>query len=166
MYSKYNKNIHDKEKESMSGYTGFLCVDALDRSTTTRDVAETRYHPSWDEKGEHQNIVCAGKVRKNLGCFHMKYYLNERLIGVGVIDVVEEGLSSVYFFYDHTYKEYRLGVFSTLMEIEYIRYISKAFSEFKNYYLGFYIHNCQKMNYKGTPSSTQLITNPACYSAQ
>ena len=31
MYSKYSKNIHDKTKESMSGYTNFLCKDALNR---------------------------------------------------------------------------------------------------------------------------------------
>lgn len=38
------------------------------------------------------------------GCYHMKYYLSDRLIGVGVIDIVQNGLSSVYFFYDHNYK--------------------------------------------------------------
>lgn len=34
----------------------------------------------------------------------MKYYLDKKLIAVGVIDILEKGLSSVYFFYDHTYK--------------------------------------------------------------
>lgn len=91
----------------------------------------------------------------------MKYYLAGKLIGVGVIDIVDEGLSSVYFFYDHTYKEYRLGVVSSLLEIEYVRYINKGFPDFKNYYLGFYIHNTHKMNYKGKEYETQLITSLA-----
>jgi arginyl-tRNA--protein-N-Asp/Glu arginylyltransferase len=36
---------------------------------------------------------------------------------VGVVDFVDEGLSSVYFFYDPGFKEFRLGVFSSLIEI-------------------------------------------------
>ena len=57
----------------------------------------------------------------------MKYMLEGRLIAVGVVDIVKNGLSSVYFFYDPSYKKYRLGVLSSLLEIEYVRYISKAF---------------------------------------
>jgi arginyl-tRNA--protein-N-Asp/Glu arginylyltransferase len=34
----------------------------------------------------------------------MKYYFNNRLIGVGVVDIVDHGMSSVYFFYDPAYK--------------------------------------------------------------
>ena len=79
----------------------------------------------------------------------MKYYLEDKFIGVGVVDIVPSGLSSVYFFYDPEYKDYRLGVFSSLIEIEYIRYLNKVFPEFKYYYMGFYIQNSEKMNYKG-----------------
>ena len=45
----------------------------------------------------------------------MNYYVNGKLIGVGVIDIVPSGLSSVYFFYDPEYKNYRLGVISSLI---------------------------------------------------
>lgn len=69
----------------------------------------------------------------------MKYYLENKLIGVGVIDIIPDGLSSVYFFYDPEYKDYRLGIFSSLIEIEYIRWMQLSFPEFKNYYLGSYI---------------------------
>lgn len=47
----------------------------------------------------------------------MKYYLDGKFIAVGVVDLVPNGLSSVYFFYDPEYKDYRLGVFSALIEI-------------------------------------------------
>lgn len=72
-------------------------------------------------------IAVDKSVKLRLGCFHMKYELEGRLVGVGVIDIMPGGLSSVYFFYDHTFKEYRLGVFSSLLEIEYIRYLNKVF---------------------------------------
>jgi arginine-tRNA-protein transferase len=90
----------------------------------------------------------------------MKYYLEGRLLAVGVVDMVEEGLSSVYFF-DPAYKEYRLGVFSSLLEIEYVRWMSLSHPHFTNYYMGFYIANCDKMNYKGSISPTQPTTPPA-----
>jgi len=34
----------------------------------------------------------------------MKYYLDDKLIAVGVVDIVNDGLSSVYFFYDPEFK--------------------------------------------------------------
>ena len=84
-----------------------------------------------------------------MGCYHMKYYFQDKLIGVGVVDLVPDGLSSVYFFYDPDYKDYRLGVFSSLIEIEYARWMKLSFPEFKHYYMGFYIQNNHKMSYKG-----------------
>jgi arginyl-tRNA--protein-N-Asp/Glu arginylyltransferase len=96
----------------------------------------------------------------------MKYSLDNRLIGVGVVDMLPGGFSSVYFFYDHSFKEYRLGVFSSLVEIEYIKYLNKAFPEFKYYYMGFYIQNCKKMNYKGKVFLMQPIINLVNYYVQ
>jgi arginine-tRNA-protein transferase len=51
----------------------------------------------------------------------MNYFLDEELIAVGVIDIVETALSSVYFFYDPKYKKYDLGVIGALYEIKYIQ---------------------------------------------
>ena len=44
----------------------------------------------------------------------MKYYLNNKLIAVGVVDILPEVLSSVYFFYDPDYKKYSIGNFGSL----------------------------------------------------
>lgn len=57
----------------------------------------------------------------------MKYFFKGKLIGIGVVDMVDEGLSSVYFFYDPKYKEHRLGVFSSIIEIEYVRWMRLSF---------------------------------------
>jgi arginine-tRNA-protein transferase len=79
----------------------------------------------------------------------MKYTYEGKVIGIGVVDIVDDGLSSVYFFYDPAFKEYRLGVFSSIIEIEYVRWMRLSFPEFRYYYMGFYISNSEKMNYKG-----------------
>lgn len=50
-----------------------------------------------------------------MGCYHMKYFYKEKLIGIGVVDIVPDGLSSVYYFYEPSLKDYRLGVFSSLI---------------------------------------------------
>ena len=69
----------------------------------------------------------------------MKWYLEGKLIAIGVVDILPEALSSVYFFYDPDYKNLRLGTISSLKEIEYIQEMQKFFPQFKYYYLGFYI---------------------------
>lgn len=55
-----------------------------------------------------------------MGCWHMKYYLENQLIAVGVVDLLPQSVSSVYFFYDPDYKKYSLGVYGVLSEIDYI----------------------------------------------
>jgi len=56
-----------------------------------------------------------------MGCYHMKYYLNGKLISIGVVDIFEDCLSSVYYFYDPDYKKYSIGIVGSLMEINHIK---------------------------------------------
>ncbi|EME32511.1 arginine-tRNA-protein transferase [Galdieria sulphuraria] len=91
------------------------------------------------------------------GTFHMKYYLDERLLAIGVVDVLPHYLSSVYFFYDPSYSSLSLGVYSALHEIEWVRtQCLQGYSSMQYYCMGFYIHNCPKMRYKGDYFPSQL----------
>ena len=57
--------------------------------------------PAFDPTEAHQfKMNVNGTVVKRLGCYHMKYYLDDKFIAVGVIDLLPNGLSSVYFFYE------------------------------------------------------------------
>lgn len=47
----------------------------------------------------------------------MSYFLDGKFIAVGVVDLCEECLSSVYFFYDPDYSSYGLGIIGALIEI-------------------------------------------------
>jgi arginine-tRNA-protein transferase len=71
------------------------------------------------------------------------YYLDNELVGVGIVDESENSLSSNYFYYDTDYLDRRLGVFSILQEISLAKSLGK-----KYYYLGFYIEENPKMSYK------------------
>lgn len=71
------------------------------------------------------------------------YLLKNRLIGVGIVDVTKNALSSNYFYYDTDYLQRRPGIFSILQEI-YLAHVLRK----KYYYLGFYIEENPKMSYK------------------
>jgi arginine-tRNA-protein transferase len=85
----------------------------------------------------------------------MKYYLEGVLIAVGVVDVLPESLSSVYFFYDPRYRKYSLGVYGALREIEFVK--QKLVQGMRYYYLGFYIQDSQKMVYKGEYMTSEIL---------
>ncbi|XP_072382869.1 arginyl-tRNA--protein transferase 1 isoform X3 [Diabrotica undecimpunctata] len=91
------------------------------------------------------------------GSFHQQYWLNEKLIAVGVIDILPKGVSSVYFFYDPDYASLTLGTYGSLREVELTRKIQKSLPEFSYYYMGFYIHSCPKMRYKGKLTPSYLV---------
>ena len=48
------------------------------------------------------------------GSFHQQYWLDEKLIAVGVIDILPRCVSSVYFFYDPDYGHLSLGTYASL----------------------------------------------------
>ncbi|KAF0184146.1 MAG: arginine-tRNA-protein transferase [Nitrospirae bacterium] len=73
----------------------------------------------------------------------MDYYLDGRLIGVGIVDAAQDALSANYFYYDTGFLRRRLGVFSILQEIALAQALGKRY-----YYLGFLIEENPKMAYK------------------
>ena len=74
----------------------------------------------------------------------MRYTSAGRLIGVGWVDVLPDGLSSVYYAFEPDEGTRSLGVFSIIREIEYAHRLGKRWL-----YLGFYVPGSPKMEYKG-----------------
>lgn len=73
----------------------------------------------------------------------IEVYDDDKLIGVGVSDPSSTTLSAVYSFFDPDYSSYSLGTFLVLKQID------LAIKTDRNFlYLGYYIEDCQKMNYK------------------
>ena len=66
-----------------------------------------------------------------------------RLLAVGICDVCESSLSSVYFYFDPADAERGLGTFGALHEIEAARRLRIPY-----YYLGYWVAGCRSMRYK------------------
>lgn len=86
------------------------------------------------------------------GTVEINYYLDRKLIGVGIVDEALDSHSSNYFYYDTDYLDRRLGVFSILQEIALAEKMEK-----KYYYLGFYIEANPKMSYKQYFRPNQIL---------
>ena len=69
--------------------------------------------------------------------------VQERLLGVAVIDLLPDGLSAVYTFFEPELQARGLGVFAVLWEIEYTRQLGLPWL-----YLGYWIKESPKMAYK------------------
>ncbi|VEN52610.1 unnamed protein product [Callosobruchus maculatus] len=91
------------------------------------------------------------------GSFHQQYWIDGKLIAVGVIDILPRCVSSVYFFYDPDYRSLTLGTYGALREVYFTRSLQKTLPELNSYYMGFYIHSCQKMRYKGRLTPSYLL---------
>uniref|UniRef100_A0A915EV49 Arginyl-tRNA--protein transferase 1 n=1 Tax=Echinococcus canadensis TaxID=519352 RepID=A0A915EV49_9CEST len=100
-----------------------------------------------------------------VGTYHQQYWLDgKKLIAVGVLDLVSSGLSSVYFFYDPAYAFLRLGIYSALREIAFVRDLHRtfgsrvtAYADPMQYTLGSYVHSCAKMRYKTQFAPSYLV---------
>ena len=72
-----------------------------------------------------------------------RYYLENQLIGLGLVDITNESASSIYFFHAPSWRPQAPGVFSLMAEFEHIKPL-----KVKHHYLGYWIASCQSMAYK------------------
>lgn len=91
------------------------------------------------------------------GCYHLQYLLNNKIIAVSIIDIVTYGINCAYHFYDTDYSFLSIGIYSAIGEIKLIQSFSKIDSRFQYYYLGTYVHNCPKVNYKVQYQKSELL---------
>lgn len=75
--------------------------------------------------------------------YEVLYFDGDKLIGVDLIDVLEDGISSIYFYYDHDYSKYALGKLSLYKQVEFAKKNNKAWI-----YLGYYVKECPSLAYK------------------
>jgi len=88
-----------------------------------------------------------------------QYRIDSRLVGVGYVDVVSEGLSAVYFFYDPNYRRRGLGTWNVLTAIERAQSLQLPFV-----YLGYFVAGSPSLAYKADFEPHQMLDNKGNWS--
>ncbi|XP_065152234.1 arginyl-tRNA--protein transferase 1 isoform X5 [Paramisgurnus dabryanus] len=135
VYKLYQIAIHKDppDKPTESQFKRFLCDSPLEAETAP-DGPDVGY-----------------------GSFHQQYWLDGRIIAVGVLDILPYCVSSVYLYYHPDFSSLSLGTYSALREIAFTRQLKKQSPKLSYYYLGFYVHSCPKMRYKGQYRPSDLL---------
>ncbi len=71
------------------------------------------------------------------------YIKDDKLIGVDLIDVLDDGISSIYFYYDPDYTKLSLGNYSLLYQINLANILDLEWI-----YLGYWVDGCKAFAYK------------------
>lgn len=125
-----------------------------------------KYHLFMREKKEWeysettpQNYYASFVEGHNDFGYEVLYFLKNRLIGVDLIDILDEGISSIYFYYDPDFMQYSLGKLSLLNQIIFAKRAKKRWI-----YLGYYVKDCPSLAYKSEykPYLT-LLGRPSFY---
>ncbi|MEZ5554720.1 arginyltransferase [Haliea sp.] len=74
---------------------------------------------------------------------YYRFFAEERLLGIAVVDVLTDGLSAIYTFFEPEEERRSLGSYAILWQIEQARLMGLNYL-----YLGYWIRNCNKMSYK------------------
>ncbi|XP_067092163.1 arginyl-tRNA--protein transferase 1 isoform X1 [Osmerus mordax] len=135
VYRLYQMAVHKDppDKPSESQFKRFLCDSPLEAETPP-DGPDVGY-----------------------GSFHQQYWLDGSIVAVGVIDILPTCVSSVYLYYHPDFATLSLGSYSALREIGFTRQLQQQAPRLRYYYLGFYIHSCPKMRYKGQYLPADLL---------
>ena len=132
VYRKYQTVIHkDKPQDcDMQTFAGFLCDSPL----------------IYEMIGD-----------KILGAYHQQYLVDGAIVAVGVVDILPRSLSSVYLYYDPDWwgqgANLSPGTYTAVREVQFTQQLGLPY-----YYMGYYIHSCPKMRYKGRFLPAHLLS--------
>ncbi|KAI3327980.1 arginine-tRNA-protein transferase [Xylariaceae sp. AK1471] len=134
VFENYQRIVHQEAPSEISrtGFKRFLCNSPLRRETLTMSNGQ----------------------EKRLGSYHQCYRLDGKLVAIGVLDLLPDCVSAVYFLYHESIHNWSPGKLGALREIA-----LAIEGGYRWWYPGFYIHTCPKMRYK-MDYSPQQILNP------
>lgn len=137
VYENYQRLVHQEpaEKISRNGFERFLCNSPLSRKA----------------------VIGTDGKEKLLGSYHQCYRLDGKLVAVGVLDLLPQAVSAVYFMYHESIRSHNPGKLGAMREIA-----LALDTGYRWWYSGFYIHNCPKMKYK-IDYSPQYVLDPETF---
>lgn len=84
--------------------------------------------------------------------YEVLYFEGEKLIAVDLIDILEEGISALYCYYDPQSPNLSLGKYTLLEQI----LLAKRLG-LKWIYLGYYVKGCQSLEYKASYTPSYIL---------
>ena len=123
IFENYQRIVHREppDKISRHGFKRFLCNSPLSRGS----------------------MVGPDGRERALGSFHQCYRIDGKLVAIGVLDLLPDCVSAVYFLYHESIHWLNPGKLGALREIALAREAG-----YRWWYPGYYVHNCAKMRYK------------------
>ena len=153
-FSKSQKRILNKNKNTQV---------YIQKPTVTYEHIDlfNRYHKQMETiKGWNENKIDVQEYHNSyVNGAHdfgkeILYFIDDKLVAVALCDVMKDGLSAIYCYYDHDYKELSLGKFSILAQIS----IAKQ-SKIPYLYLGYWIKDHLSMGYKENYKPFEILEN-------
>ncbi|RUM70631.1 MAG: arginyltransferase [Sulfurovum sp.] len=95
-----------------------------------RNISQREYHENFVD-GAHD----FGK--------EVLYIVDNKLVGVDLIDILDDGISAIYFYYDPEYAHLSLGVYSLLYQVKLASILGLPWI-----YLGYWVDGCKAFAYK------------------
>ncbi len=80
------------------------------------------------------------------------YFVDDKLVAVDLIDILDDGISAIYFFYDPHYEKLSLGIYSLLVQIHLAKSLTLPWI-----YLGYWVDGCKSFAYKTNFKPYQIL---------
>lgn len=120
-----------------------------------------KYHQFKEQKDQwNYKPISASEYDENFveGAHHygkeVLYFVEDKLVGVDLIDILDDGISAIYFYYDPEYAHLSLGTYSLLYQIHLAQKLSLDWI-----YLGYWVDGCQAFAYKTKFQPQEILHN-------
>jgi len=132
-----------------------LTIDAPSPSPEVRALYEKFHRHQHAAKGwpEPETDGLDGFFPNPFPIEEWRYFVDDRLAGVGYVDALPDALSAIYFFHDPDQRRRSLGTFNVLSIIEEARRRGLA-----RVYLGYYVEGCGSLEYKARFGPNEILS--------
>jgi arginine-tRNA-protein transferase len=112
-------------------------------------------HKGWPDRGPEDPAGYADSFVENpFPTEEWRYYLGDKLVGVGYVDALPEGLSAIYFYHDPGERDRSLGTYNVLRVVR-----EAGRRKLPHVYLGYYVAGCRSLEYKARYRPNEVLAD-------
>ena len=130
-----------------------------DKFQDTIHPGKTRFQSASEFEWGFMNSPVRNPPTHLAGSYHMHYYLDDELVMISILDILPKYFVSIYFIYDPDIRFTVPGIFTILVEIDFIQQLSQERPAPTYFALGYYNHSSPKVNYKKQFKPQEVLCN-------